>query len=172
MAISSQTILGGLLVLNIALYAPLVFAALRRRRHRVAATNLVEAFNGLELALKSAVPDLPAGFTWEEAVGRLKASGVWTVEMEAALKGYEEYRYGGAPLPDIDFRDVVKVANMLGGNAVRGTDAGSDGSDGSDSGGGPSSFSSSSAPSTATTAAATTMMTAATKKGRATSLGR
>jgi hypothetical protein len=169
MAISSQTILGGLLVLNIALYAPLVFAALRRRRHRVAATNLVEAFNGLELALKSAVPDLPAGFTWEEAVGRLKASGVWTVEMEAALKGYEAYRYGGAPLPDIDFRDVVRVANMLGRNAVRGTDAGSDGSD---SGAGPSSFSSSSAPSTATTAAATTTMTATTKKGRATSLGR
>jgi hypothetical protein len=168
MAISSQIILGGLLVLNIALYTPLVFAALRRRRHMVAATNLVEAFNGLELALKSAVPDLPAGFTWEEAVGRLKASGVWTLEMEAALKGYEAYRYGGAPLPDIDFRDVVNVANMLGRDAVRGTDAGGSGGDKS---AGPSSFSSSPAPSTATTAPTTTLTTATTK-GRATSLGR
>jgi hypothetical protein len=168
MAISSQIILGGLLILNIALYTPLVFVALRRRRHMVAATNLVEAFNGLELALKSAVPDLPAGFTWEEAVGRLKASGVWTVEMEAALKGYEAYRYGGAPLPDIDFRDVVKVANMLGRDAVRGTDAGGSGGGGS----GPSSFSSSPAPSTATAAPTTMTMTTATTKGRATSLGR
>ena len=33
--------------------------------------------------------------------------------MESALKGYEEYRYGGTPLPDLDFHEVVKVANML-----------------------------------------------------------
>src|SRR6202161_4719210 len=105
MAISSQIILGGLLILNIALYTPLVFATLRRRQHRVAATNLVEAFNGLELALKSAVPDLPAGFTWEEALTRLKSSGVKTEAMEDALKSYEAYRYGGAPLPDLDYRE-------------------------------------------------------------------
>jgi hypothetical protein len=115
---SPTIILGGLVGLNIALYAPLVFAAVQRRRRRVAATNLVEAFNGLELALKNAVPDLPAGFTWEEAVDRLKASGVWTVEMEDALKGYEAYRYGGAPLPDIDFRAVVEVANLIGKGAA------------------------------------------------------
>ena len=34
--------------------------------------------------------------------------------MENALKGYEEYRYGGIPLPDLDFNEVVKVANKLG----------------------------------------------------------
>jgi hypothetical protein len=113
--VSNQLILGALLALNIVLYIPLVYAALRRRRHKVKASNLADAFSGLELALKEAVPDLPAGFTWKEAVARLKSSGVQTNGMEGALKSYEEYRYGGFPLPDLDFREVVKVANMLGG---------------------------------------------------------
>lgn len=113
--VSSQVVLGALLVLNVALYVPLILAAMGRRRRRVKATNLAEAFTGLELALKEAVPDLPSGFTWEEAVARLESSGVKTKGMETALKGYEEYRYGGSPLPDMDFREVVKVANALGG---------------------------------------------------------
>jgi len=115
--VSNQLVLVALLVLNILLYVPLVFAAVRRRRQKVNASNLADAFTGLELALKEAVPDLPAGFTWEEAVARLRSSGVQTKGMEDALKGYEEYRYGGLPLPDLDFREVVKLANMLGGIA-------------------------------------------------------
>jgi len=35
--------------------------------------------------------------------------------MEGALKSYEAYLYGGAPLPDVDYREVVNVANMIGG---------------------------------------------------------
>jgi len=116
--VSNQIILGALLALNVALYAPLVFTVFRRRKHKVKASNLADAFNGLELALKEAVPDLPAGFTWEEAIGRLRASGVQTKGMEEALKSYEEYRYGDLPLPDLDFREVVKVANMLGGTST------------------------------------------------------
>jgi hypothetical protein len=113
--VSNQIILGALLALNIALYIPLVVATVRRRRRKVTASNLADAFSGLELALKEAVPDLPAGFTWEEAVARLRSSGVRTEGIEGALKSYEEYRYGGLPLPDLDFREVVRVANMLGG---------------------------------------------------------
>ncbi len=113
--VSNQLILEALLVINIVLYVPLVWAVFRRRRRKVNASNLADAFNGLEMALKEAVPDLPAGFTWEEAVARLRSSGVQTKGMEEALKSYEEYRYGGLPLPDLDFREVVKVANMLGG---------------------------------------------------------
>jgi hypothetical protein len=113
--VSDQVILAGLLALNVALFVPLVLAVFRRRRHRVKASNLADAFGGLELALKQAVPDLPAGFTWEEAVARLKSSGVKTEGMEQALKGYEEFRYGGSPLPNLDFREVVKVANRIGG---------------------------------------------------------
>jgi hypothetical protein len=113
--VSNQIILAALLASNILLYVPLVLVALRRRRRKVNASNLADAFSGLELALKEAVPDLPAGFTWEEAVARLRTSGVRTEGMEGALRGYEEYRYGGVPLPDLDFREVVKIANRLGG---------------------------------------------------------
>jgi len=113
--VSNEIILVGLLALNAALYVPLVVAALRRRRQKVNATNLADAFAGLEQALKEAVPGLPAGFTWEEAISRLRTSGVQTKGMEDVLKRYEEYRYGGSPLPDLDFHEVVNLANKLGG---------------------------------------------------------
>lgn len=122
--VSSDLVLGGLLALNAALYASLVFAALRLRRRRLTATNLGEAFAGLELALKEAVPDLPPGFTWEEALARLSSAGVKTDGMEGALRGYEEYRYGGVPLPTVDFREVVRVANMLGAGRLGGATIG------------------------------------------------
>lgn len=112
---SNQLVLAGLLVVNVLLYIPLVWTALGRRRRKVKASNLADAFGGLEAALKEAVPDLPAGFTWEEAVSRLKSSGVKTEGMEEALRRYEEYRYGGLPLPELDFREVLRVANLLGG---------------------------------------------------------
>jgi hypothetical protein len=108
-----------LLALNVVLYAGLAIAILKRRMRRVGAKNLAEAFKGLEIALKQAVPDLPAGFTWGEAIARLRSAGVQTNGMEKALKGYEDYRYGGTPLPDLDFHEVVKVANMLGGASKR-----------------------------------------------------
>jgi hypothetical protein len=112
--VSNELILGALLALNVVLYASLGFAALGLRRRKIEPSNLMEAFKGLELALKEAVPDLPSGFTWEEALARLKSSGVKTEAMEDALKSYEAYRYGGAPLPDLDYREVVNVANTLG----------------------------------------------------------
>ena len=108
-----------LLALDVVLYAALVMAILKRRTRRVSAKNLADAFKGLETALKQAAPDLPAGFTWGDAVARLKSAGLQTNGMENALKGYEDYRYGGTPLPDLDFHEVVKVANMLGGVSKR-----------------------------------------------------
>jgi hypothetical protein len=112
--VSNELVLGALLAANVALYASLVFAVLRFRRLRIEASDLGEAFNGLELALKQALPDLPSGFTWEEAMARLRSSGVQTEGMEDALRGYEEYRYGGGPLPALDYRGVLRVANALG----------------------------------------------------------
>lgn len=113
--VSNELVLGALLAVNVVLYASLAFAALRLRKHKFAPSNLGEAFSDLELALKQAVPDLPSGFTWEEAVARLRSSGVRTESMESALKGYQAYRYGGAPLPDLGYREVADVANTLGG---------------------------------------------------------
>jgi hypothetical protein len=116
--VSNDLVVGALLALNVVLYASLAFLALRLRRRKFAPSNLTEAFGDLELALKESVPDLPSGFTWEEAVARLRSSGVRTEGMEGALKGYEAYRYGGAPLPDLDYRGVADVANTLGGMAI------------------------------------------------------
>jgi hypothetical protein len=112
--VSNELVLGALLALNVVLYASLGFAALGQRGRKVEPSNLMEAFNGLELALKESVPDLPSGFTWEEALARLRSSGVKTEAMEGALKSYEAYRYGGTPLPDLDYRAVVDVTHELG----------------------------------------------------------
>ncbi|HEV2389224.1 MAG TPA: hypothetical protein VGS04_00720 [Nitrososphaerales archaeon] len=117
--VSNELVVAALLALNVVLYASLAFAALRLRRRKFSASSLSEAFKDLELALKEAVPDLPSGFTWEEAIARLRSSGVRTEPMEGALKSYEAYRFGGAPLPDVDYREVVKVANMIGGAPQR-----------------------------------------------------
>lgn len=100
------------MALNAVLFAPLVLAALRSRT-RTKASNLADAFSRLDTALRRASPDLPAGFTWEEAVARLRASGVRTEGMEPALKGYQDYRYGGLPLPNLDYAEVLKVADRI-----------------------------------------------------------
>jgi hypothetical protein len=104
-----------MLAVNVVLYVALVLTVQSGRARRVSAENLAEAFKGLEVALKQAVPDLPEGFTWGDAVARLRSAGIQTNGMEDALKGYEEYRYGGTPLPNVDFHEVVIVANILGG---------------------------------------------------------
>lgn len=115
-AVGSPLVFVALLVaLNVVLFVPLVLALLHRRTRKVNARNLDEAFKGLEVALKQAVPDLPPGFTWGDALVRLKSAGVHTDGMESALMGYEGYRYGETPLPNLDFHEVVMVANMLGG---------------------------------------------------------
>ena len=114
---SQDLVLLGLWGANAILYAVLLVNVFYRRRQRVVASNLAEAFRDLEAALKAAVPDLPAGFTWEEAMARLKDREVDSRAIEDALQKYEEYRYGGLPLPDSDYKEVVRVANMLGGGS-------------------------------------------------------
>jgi len=118
---SSGAVLLGLWGANAALYALLLVNVYRGRKQKVVAGNLAEAFRTLESALKIGVPDLPAGFTWEEAVARLKVKEVDSKAIEDALKSYEAYRYGGLPLPDSDYKEIVRVANLLGGanNGVR-----------------------------------------------------
>ena len=116
---SSPIIIIALTVLDVLVCIPLVLELLGSRARRVNAKNLAEAFKGLEAALERAVPDLPVGFTWGDALARLRSAGVQTNGMEDALKGYESYRYGRAPLPNMDFHEVVAVANMLGGINTR-----------------------------------------------------
>lgn len=113
--LSGDLLLGALLALDLALFASLFYAILSRSRGLPDPTDLGQAFGSLELALVESMPDLPSGFTWEEAVARLRSSGVQTQSMEGALRSYEAYRYGGAPLPDTDYREVVRLARALGG---------------------------------------------------------
>lgn len=60
-----------------------------------------DAFQVLDRTIEKFVPDLPAGFTWGEAIERLKGYGVETdwPRMESTLAGYEAFRYGGKELP-------------------------------------------------------------------------
>lgn len=110
---SGELIVGALLAVNGVLFGLLVYGVLGRGKPPEP-SNLREAFASLEAAIRRAVPDLPSGFTWEEAVARLRSLGVDTGGMEGALMSYEAYRYGGEKLPEADYRDVVRVAKALG----------------------------------------------------------
>lgn len=101
------------MAVNGVLFGLLVYGVLGRGKPPEP-SNLREAFASLEAAIRRAVPDLPSGFTWEEAVARLRSLGVDTGGMEGALMSYEAYRYGGEKLPEADYRDVVRVAKALG----------------------------------------------------------
>ena len=112
---SDQLILSGLLVVDGVLYSLLLFSVLRRRRNQVIISNLVDAFRALETAIKEN-SDLPSGFTWREALRRLRVrQGLDLGEMETALNSYEAYRYGGLPLSESDYKEVLKAANLMGG---------------------------------------------------------
>ena len=98
---------------NAAVYSLLYFN-IRTSRKRITASSLPEAFHALEKAIRESVPDLPAGFTWGEALNRLRTSGKLDLgDVENALRVYEAHRYGGLPLGSADYRTVLKVANWV-----------------------------------------------------------
>ncbi len=113
---SGPLILVGLLVTNAIIYSLISLKVLRRRRPKVRVSNLAEAFRALENALKKAVPDLPPGLTWEEALDRVGVEDYNRHDVESALEKYEAYRFGGVPVGESDYSEVVRVANLLGGS--------------------------------------------------------
>ncbi len=115
---NDQFVLAGLLVLNGALYSLLLFALVRGRRTRqVKADNIADAFQALEGALKSAGVGLPPGFTWEEAVAYLRSRGMQVDRFRDTLASYEAYRYGGRPLPETDYGEVLRLTSLLSGGS-------------------------------------------------------
>ncbi len=114
--ISSLLVMATLLVANSIVYSLLLLRVFRRRKRRVHASNLADAFRALERALKASLPDLPAGFTLEEALDRVEVRDYNRRDVEAALENYEAYRFGGLPLRKSDFSEVVRVANLLEGS--------------------------------------------------------
>ncbi|HYA56460.1 MAG TPA: hypothetical protein VED22_06650 [Nitrososphaerales archaeon] len=83
-------------------------------------SNPVEAFQVLDRSIEKFVPNLPAGFTWGEAVERLKQSGVklnWG-RFETSLNEYEAFRYGGHQMSNGVEPEVVRLATTLRRNVV------------------------------------------------------
>ncbi len=124
MASGDQTLLFGLLFANAALYALLILGMFKRRGSGLEVSNVAEAFLLLEAALKKKFPDIPVGFTWREAMGRIRGMNPqldWE-SLESVLKGYEAYRYGGFELSYANPGEVLRLASVLGKGArfVRG----------------------------------------------------
>ena len=73
------------------------------------------AFQDLDSAITRFVPNMPPGFTWGEAVERLKGAGVdidWS-KMESSLSEYEAFRYGGREMPKGDEDVVVRLSMKI-----------------------------------------------------------
>jgi len=73
------------------------------------------AFQDLDKSIASFVPDMPAGFTWGEAVQKLKGDGVkvdWP-RIESGLAEYEAFRYGGGEMPKGSGDEVVKLSMKI-----------------------------------------------------------
>ena len=74
-----------------------------------------EAFQILDRTIERFVPDLPVGFTWGEALERLKGYGVevdWP-RMESTLAGYEAFRYGGREMPQGIGEEAVLLSTQI-----------------------------------------------------------
>ncbi len=95
------------------------FLALRSVRPPVV-RDVRDAFQVLDRTLGRFVPDLPAGFTWGEALERLKGYGIkvdWP-KLESSIEEYEAFRYGGRPMPGGVGDDVVQLSTQIRRNIV------------------------------------------------------
>jgi hypothetical protein len=103
--------------LNVIVYGLFIFSMVRRKfLSKPEVSNTIEAFQLLEVAIRERFPELPDGFTWGDAISRLKQLNLdidWT-RLEIALNDYESYRYGGSRRSSTDPREVLRLADRLG----------------------------------------------------------
>ena len=86
-----------------------------RRIRPPAVRDMQGAFLDLDHSITRFVPDLPTGFTWGEAMERLKTAGVnvdWP-KMDSSLERYEAYRYGGKELPQGGEEEVIRLSMKI-----------------------------------------------------------
>ena len=101
------------LALDGAVYAILMLGIVASRRvslPRVDDPNV--AFGLLEKSVMRAYPDLKDGFTWREALARIKGIDAridWPNVM-ATLAEYEAYKYGNGDRPAGSLSEVVRLA--------------------------------------------------------------
>ena len=115
------------------MFAFLAIAIIATRRIRPPSVqDLSGAFQDLDRSITKFVPDMPAGYTWGEAVERLKGAGVkvdWS-KMESSLAEYEAFRYGGRDVPKGGEDEVVrlsmKIRRRIVGYRNKGKSAGAD----------------------------------------------
>ena len=109
------------MVVDLVLTAASILGFTAQRRARPpAVSNPLEAFQILDRSIEKFVPNLPVGFTWGEAVERLKRSGVkldWG-RFETSLDEYEAFRYGGHQMTNGVEPEVVRLATTLRRNIV------------------------------------------------------
>jgi len=105
-----------LLAVNVVAYSLLFFNIRASRKRKVEVSSLPEAFHVLERAIRENIADLPAGFTWGEALNHLRMKErLDLADVERALTIYEAHRYGGLPLGNADYHAVLKVADRVSG---------------------------------------------------------
>jgi hypothetical protein len=105
------------ILLNVAVYGALgagVFAWLRQPRLPNPRSS-EEAFAMLEKSLRHAFPDLKDGFTWREALSRLKdlKPDLGWESIDVDRKAYEEYKYGRGPPPGKVGVEFLKLVRFL-----------------------------------------------------------
>ncbi|MGI0078512.1 MAG: hypothetical protein ACRECH_02710 [Nitrososphaerales archaeon] len=113
---SESALFYALIAFNVALYLALIVGYVaRRKQHILRITNLREAFNFLEKRLKLAFPNLREGFTWNEAMMKVRPlyrKADW-VELDDVLRKYQAYRYAGEDPGDVRIDSIVKLAMAL-----------------------------------------------------------
>jgi hypothetical protein len=101
---------------NAVLYVLLGYQLLRWKRYsRLQAAGLPEAFGLLWKELMRIDPAMPAGSTWEEAIAEVSRMNVevdWS-KLNQALRAYEAHRYGGEPITQVSYNEVLILAREL-----------------------------------------------------------
>lgn len=78
-------------------------------------SNLDDAFGMLETCLIRCFPELPVGFTWNEALLKLKAIGIdadWDI-IESVFNRYQAHRFGGFKLGEEDLGTIMKLVRIM-----------------------------------------------------------
>ena len=82
--------------------------------------DMAGAFSLLERAIQKFMPDMPVGYTWPEAIERLKGAGVdanWDA-IQRRLNEYEEIWYGGGASPQGGKDEVVSLVLKVRGLSI------------------------------------------------------
>lgn len=102
--------------INVLLYSALAYQRLGTKlTGQVRARSVTEAFMVLGGELREAIPGIPTGFTWREAMRQAMGLGLavdWS-KLGEEVDAYEAYRYGGGSQPPAEYAEVLTLAREL-----------------------------------------------------------